>query len=173
MPRLLLILGCILPLLKTSNALSIGKQRRFNRLDTRFNIHTLPIPLANRRLSSLVSPLHLAGDNRDGLTTSDESSLFHNHTDSSVPSSDSVSTNNDIISTTTGKSFQPFKFLKNMKSFNKESLSKLGMSALLSYGFVSNVSGVLAVSSAWFIFSKRVSEIQCNVNVVNEETFAL
>jgi hypothetical protein len=33
----------------------------------------------------------------------------------------------------------------------------MGMSALLSYGFVSNASGCLAVSCAWFIFSKRVS----------------
>ncbi|KAL7473849.1 hypothetical protein ACHAXS_014369 [Conticribra weissflogii] len=38
---------------------------------------------------------------------------------------------------------------------NPKQLSKLGISALLAYGFVSNVSGVIAVSSAWFIFSKR------------------
>lgn len=43
----------------------------------------------------------------------------------------------------------------NKKKFNRESLGKMGMSALLSYGFVSNVSGVIAVSSAWFIFSKK------------------
>ena len=42
------------------------------------------------------------------------------------------------------------------QKFNRESLSKLGMSALLAYGFVSNVSGVIAVSCAWFIFSKKV-----------------
>ena len=54
------------------------------------------------------------------------------------------------------------KFLPNLRKFfsknsklDRESLSKLGMSALLAYGFVSNVSGVVAVSSAWFIFSKR------------------
>jgi len=47
-------------------------------------------------------------------------------------------------------------FLTNKSKFNRESLGKLGMSALLAYGFVSNVSGVLAVSSAWFIFSKKV-----------------
>jgi hypothetical protein len=41
--------------------------------------------------------------------------------------------------------------------FGRKSLSKLGMSALLAYGFVSNVSGVLAISSAWFVFCKRVS----------------
>ena len=45
-------------------------------------------------------------------------------------------------------------FAKNSK-LDRQSLSKLGMSALLAYGFVSNVSGVVAVSSAWFIFSKR------------------
>lgn len=46
-------------------------------------------------------------------------------------------------------------FFTNKKKFNRESLSKMGMSALLAYGFVSNVSGVIAVSCAWFIFSTR------------------
>jgi len=47
-------------------------------------------------------------------------------------------------------------FFSNKKNkLSRESLSKLGMSALLAYGFVSNVSGVIAVSSAWFIFCKR------------------
>ena len=170
MPRLqssqylLLILGCILFLLQTSNALSIGKQRRINIIDGRFNTKTLPPTLTNRRLNSLGSPLYLAADNSDDLTTTDESSL-DNHIDSSVSSVDSVSTKNDTV-TATGKSFQPFKFLRNIKSFNKQSISKMGMSALLSYGFVSNVSGVLAVSSAWFIFSKRVSDFQSNANAV-------
>ena len=44
----------------------------------------------------------------------------------------------------------------NNKKFNMETLRKLGTAALLSYGFVSNVSGVIAVSSVWFIFSKKV-----------------
>lgn len=49
-------------------------------------------------------------------------------------------------------------FFSNKKNkLSRESLGKLGMSALLAYGFVSNVSGVIAVSSAWFIFCKRVS----------------
>lgn len=49
-------------------------------------------------------------------------------------------------------------FFSNKKNkFSRESLGKMGMSALLAYGFVSNVSGVIAVSCAWFIFSKRVS----------------
>ena len=62
--------------------------------------------------------------------------------------------NNDSLLTTV-KEF----FTNNKSKFNRESLSKLGMSALLAYGFVSNVSGVIAVSSAWFIFCKRVSRL--------------
>lgn len=47
-------------------------------------------------------------------------------------------------------------FFSNKKNkFSRESLGKMGMSALLAYGFVSNVSGVIAVSCAWFIFSRR------------------
>ena len=62
--------------------------------------------------------------------------------------------NNDSLLTSV-KEF----FTNNKSKFNRESLSKLGMSALLAYGFVSNVSGVIAVSSAWFIFCKRVSRL--------------
>ena len=47
------------------------------------------------------------------------------------------------------------------KKFSRESFQKLGMSALLAYGFVSNVSGVIAVSCAWFIFCTRVSYSAC------------
>lgn len=48
-------------------------------------------------------------------------------------------------------------FSSKKGKFSRESLGKMGMSALLAYGFVSNVSGVIAVSCAWFIFSKKVS----------------
>ena len=47
---------------------------------------------------------------------------------------------------------------KKKKKLDRAALSKMGMSALLAYGFVSNVSGVIAVSSAWFIFSKKVKQ---------------
>lgn len=39
----------------------------------------------------------------------------------------------------------------------KERLAKMGLSALLSYGFVSNMSYSVAVSLAWYGFSKTVS----------------
>jgi len=38
----------------------------------------------------------------------------------------------------------------------KQKLAKAGMSALLSYGFVSNMSYAVTVSLAWYISSKRV-----------------
>lgn len=64
---------------------------------------------------------------------------------------------------------QPSSFMGALKSFfsnkknklNRESLGKLGMSALLAYGFVSNVSGVIAVSCAWFVFCTKVSYSSC------------
>lgn len=40
----------------------------------------------------------------------------------------------------------------------KERLAKLGLSALLSYGFVSNMSYAVALSLSWYGFSKKVSE---------------
>jgi hypothetical protein len=72
--------------------------------------------------------------------------------DSLTPSQiESLQPSNNLLSTV--KEF----FIGKKAKFNRESLSKLGMSALLAYGFVSNVSGVIAVSSAWFIFCKKVS----------------
>ena len=38
----------------------------------------------------------------------------------------------------------------------KQKLSKMGINMVLSYGFVSNVSGCIGVAIAWFLFSKRV-----------------
>jgi hypothetical protein len=40
----------------------------------------------------------------------------------------------------------------------RERLGKMGLSALLSYGFVSNMSYAVSVSLAWYGFSKRVSQ---------------
>ena len=38
----------------------------------------------------------------------------------------------------------------------KEKLAKMGLSALLSYGWVSNMSYAVTVSIAWYLFSKKV-----------------
>lgn len=38
----------------------------------------------------------------------------------------------------------------------RERLGKLGLAAVLSYGWVSNMSYCVSVSLAWFIFSKQV-----------------
>lgn len=39
--------------------------------------------------------------------------------------------------------------------FDKATMAKLGVSMVLSYGFVSNVSGCICVSICWFLFSKQ------------------
>jgi len=40
----------------------------------------------------------------------------------------------------------------------RQKLAKMGISVLLSYGFVSNMSYCVTVSLAWYIFNKRVSQ---------------
>jgi len=44
---------------------------------------------------------------------------------------------------------------------NKERLKKMGLSVLLSYGFVSNMSYAVMLSLSWYGFSKKVSSCQC------------
>ena len=43
----------------------------------------------------------------------------------------------------------------------RQRLAKMGLSCMLSYGWVSNMSYCVTVSVAWFIFSKQVSYIDC------------
>ncbi|KAL3783636.1 hypothetical protein ACHAWO_001254 [Cyclotella atomus] len=103
-------------------------------------------PLPKRRICRLGLRLCSTNDDNQNDAISQDNSQ-----DSRIELSDSIATTNSTGQPTKS----PFGFLRNLKSVNKQSISKLGMSALLAYGFVSNVSGVLAVSSAWFIFSKR------------------
>mmetsp|Transcript_25344 Transcript_25344/g.37899 ORF Transcript_25344/g.37899 Transcript_25344/m.37899 type:complete len:173 (-) Transcript_25344:9-527(-) len=51
------------------------------------------------------------------------------------------------------KMFKPKSASENMTP--KEMLAKMGLSALLSYGFVSNMSYCVTVSLAWFGFTKK------------------
>jgi hypothetical protein len=46
---------------------------------------------------------------------------------------------------------------KGEKMSTKELLAKMGLSTLLSYGFVSNMGYCVTVSAAWFTFTKKVS----------------
>eukprot|EP00579_Thalassiosira_antarctica_P018410 CAMPEP_0201934492 /NCGR_PEP_ID=MMETSP0903-20130614/33723_1 /ASSEMBLY_ACC=CAM_ASM_000552 /TAXON_ID=420261 /ORGANISM="Thalassiosira antarctica, Strain CCMP982" /LENGTH=238 /DNA_ID=CAMNT_0048474721 /DNA_START=74 /DNA_END=790 /DNA_ORIENTATION=- len=93
------------------------------------------------------SPLFSA-PNEDDESNDQESQQEVDVVDDSLTSSQIESQSGSFLSNIKG-------IFTNKSKFNRESLSKLGMSALLAYGFVSNVSGVIAVSSAWFIFSKR------------------
>lgn len=44
----------------------------------------------------------------------------------------------------------------------KQRLAKMGLAALLSYGFVSNVSSMLSMSIAWFAFNKKVRKCEAD-----------
>ena len=46
------------------------------------------------------------------------------------------------------------------KKLDRQALAKLGTNVLLAYGFVSNAFGAVSVSCAWYIASKRVSEVK-------------
>jgi hypothetical protein len=140
-----------------SSGLSIGGPRNIKSCSEGFRSSSsvlMQLPNQRDRRSSTV----LFSSNNNGQEASDSiegnrPSSGTNAQDSSNEILDSVEAANSATTSTRS----PLSYFRNLKSFNKQSLSKLGMSALLSYGFVSNVSGVLAVSSAWFIFSKRVS----------------
>lgn len=135
-------------LFQTSCGLSTNTHGIINRRSCCYGASTMLAPLPKRRICRLGLRLCSTNDDNQNDAISQDNSQ-----DSRIELSDSIATTNSTGQPTKS----PFGFLRNLKSVNKQSISKLGMSALLAYGFVSNVSGVLAVSSAWFIFSKRVS----------------
>ena len=109
----------------------------------------------NRQADWRCYSINEANDNQDSEDTDQNIQTVEVTADSLTPSQIKSLSPDSQTSSFFGalKSF----FSNKKNKFNRESLGKLGMSALLAYGFVSNVSGVIAVSSAWFIFCKRVS----------------
>ena len=80
--------------------------------------------------------------------------------------SDDVSTANDSVAeektSIIGKFKSLFKREKNDDGLTtKERLAKMGLSVLLSYGWVSNMSYSVTLSLAWYGFSKKVSLCIC------------
>jgi hypothetical protein len=130
-----------------SRSLKLNTKRRQVDSIKLFRTHTSKLSLATPNDES---------DDREGDMDDNNTNNSNNNTNlqgdesSEIESLAVVQTENSLISNIKD-------FLTNKAKFNRESLSKLGMSALLAYGFVSNVSGVIAVSCAWFIFCKRVS----------------
>lgn len=131
-----------------------------------------PVGCASR--STIGTPLFKAADEgvqiKGGSTTDDEpvddieepESDFGHEEDSQMSTTPEIVTGSLSPAQIESISSERTMFLPNLRKFfsknsklDREFLSKLGLSALLAYGFVSNVSGVVAVSSAWFIFSKR------------------
>ena len=79
--------------------------------------------------------------------------------------SDDVSTTDSVAEEKTsiiGKLKSIFKKEKNDDGLTtKERLAKMGLSVLLSYGWVSNMSYSVTLSLAWYGFSKKVSLCMC------------
>jgi len=135
------------PMISAIHSKSLDQQRRQVNSIKLFRTHTSQLSLATPNDES---------DDRERDMDDNNTNNNNNNTNlqedesSEIESLAVVQTDNSLISNIKD-------FLTNKAKFNRESLSKLGMSALLAYGFVSNVSGVIAVSCAWFIFCKRVS----------------
>ena len=126
---------------------------------------------AQQQQHHLATPHHFTTRSRRRITTTSSrrllvsSSKSSSRDDDDEPPTQEVEVVTESLTTSQKESLKDNQssFLSNIKraftskkKMDRESLSKMGMSALLAYGFVSNISGVIAVSSAWFIFSKKV-----------------
>jgi hypothetical protein len=142
----------------TSSRTIMSTMNAFGSLHHQRQAAIISTPTHTRRPTQLLlsSALPLHQNFNDDDSENDDKKLHQvevlTDEDSLTPSQiESLQPSNTLLSTV--KEF----FIDKKAKFNRESLSKLGMSALLAYGFVSNISGVIAVSSAWFIFCKKVS----------------
>ena len=111
-------------------------------------LHTNPSP---RRISSNISTVHVASTS--GLFFSASSN--DGECSSPLDNNTNITTNKNILSR-----------IKRLlipesaeKMSTKELFAKMGLSALLSYGFVSNMSYCVSVSLAYFAFTTKVNMI--------------
>ncbi len=128
-----------------------------------------PSPVPSRHESSLAIARTSTRIIKMSANDSDPGSVAENSESKPVEIVQSSLTSSQVQSI---ENSQPFltrlkRYWQSSKqNMNPKQLSKLGISALLAYGFVSNVSGVIAVSSAWFIFSKRVRLILVSLRLI-------
>jgi hypothetical protein len=99
------------------------------------------------RPSTRVVMLASVGDN--GTPDSDESSTSNNSASSSAPP---PTTWIQRLRRSVSKAYRP----KEDGLTFRQRLAKMGLATVLSYGWVSNMSYGVSVSTAWYIFSKRV-----------------
>ena len=98
------------------------------------------------------------GDNVGPLILSAAATTTKSDDVSTTADSDDAEEKTSII----GKFKSIFKREKNDDGLTtKERLAKMGLSVLLSYGWVSNMSYSVTLSLAWYGFSKKVSLCMC------------
>ena len=143
------------------NSFSVTTPRHNNDLQRKLFTHR-----HHQQQHHLATPHHFTTRSRRRIiTTPSRLRVSSSKSSDDEPPTQEVEVVTDSLTTSQIKSLKDNQssFLSNIKraftskkKMDRESLSKMGMSALLAYGFVSNISGVIAVSSAWFIFSKKV-----------------
>jgi hypothetical protein len=131
----------------------------------------MPLPTAKQRSNGSLRVL------LDGGTREEEQSLFSMECDTEADSTHH-SLSPKALSTATAVKRSPPHFASSLKFWKKhteeggesltfkQKLAKAGMSTLLSYGFVSNMSYAVTVSIAWYISAKRVCTVRHRVFLV-------
>jgi hypothetical protein len=140
--------------------------------------------ISNRNIRTIVTPPTLASSSQQPYTWNQVSSPLHGTRGTRVvpryysnlplmplfmTSSSGEDKGDDVTPTTTQTAVSPFKKIRQLLFPPKkdadgltttQKLAKMGMSVLLSYGFVSNMSYSVTISLAWFIFSKRTGMVR-------------
>jgi len=103
-----------------------------------------PRPLSLSTIQTKILPSHVS-------PLFSDTSASEEMNPSSPPSEDPKEKNNNIFS----KFFRMLRPQRSEQMSTKEMLAKMGLSTLLSYGWVSNMSYCVTVSLAWFGFTKK------------------
>jgi hypothetical protein len=131
----------------------------------------MPLPTAKQRSNGSLRVL------LDGGTREEEQSLLSMECDTEADSTHH-SLSPKALSTATAVKRSPPHFASSLKFWKKhteeggesltfkQKLAKAGMSTLLSYGFVSNMSYAVTVSIAWYISAKRVCTVRHQVFLI-------
>jgi len=126
-------------------------------LSNAFTCLAYNVPLRTTLTSKLsvnnVGPFSLQHPTSKPLRDRTQSPLFAEATHEE--SDDTPSTNEEKKTGILGRLASMLKPKSSEKLTTKELLSKMGLSALLSYGFVSNMSYCVSVTLAWFGFTKK------------------
>lgn len=144
-----------------TTALAFAPSYRMPSRPTVFSNHLSLQPSLSHRTSQQKLRRHVVCYSSSSSTAGGESDDLVAPPGTNSTSSSSSSSTDDILDTTPAKrSFvqsvrEYFAPAKDGLTF-RQRLAKMGLAAVLSYGWVSNMSYCVSVSLAWYIFSKQV-----------------